>query len=249
MAEKTSDIYPHFVVENNKKPNRLFAFPVIGIIIKIILLIPIFIEMFFLAIAAGVILVITWFVVLFTKTYWDPAYRFFLGLMRLTAKTKLYLFGLTDTYPGFTLDTNGLFTLDIPKPTHCNPWLAIPLIGFIIRFILLIPYLIFSEVLDRGSGVAMVISWFAVTFKKVFPESLYEFERDTLRVEFAADAYLIGLSDTYPSFAISMNHQTTKILLIIAGAVLFAWSASMPSPTNDRASYQDTYQYDRTHSI
>ncbi len=249
MAEKTSDIYPHFVVENNKKPNRLFAFPVIGIIIKMILLIPVFIEMFFLAIASGFLLLINWFVVLFSKTYWDTAYRFFLGLMRLTAKTKLYLFGLTDKYPWFGLDTNGICTLDIPKPEKSNIWLAIPLLGFLVRFVLLIPYLIFSEVLNRGSGIALIMSWFAVTFKKIFPESLYEFERDTLRVEFAADAYLIGLSDTYPSFAISMNHQTIKILLIIAGAILFAWSASMPSPTNDRASYQNDYQYNRSNSI
>jgi hypothetical protein len=246
MVDTTTKMYPHFTVDNNKKPNRLYAFPLLGILIKIIILIPQFVEMFFLGIAAIFLLIINWFIVLFTGEYWDLAYNFFLGIMRLEAKMHLFLYGLTDTYPGFALNTKNLFTLTIPKPTNPNRILAIPLIGIIVRFILLIPYLIFNEVLGRGAGIAMVCSWFAVLFNKQFPESLYEFERDTLRVSFASSSYILGFSDHYPNFKISMNHQTIKLLLIIAGAICLglSWGGSDQN-MNNNTNYR--YQYNNYH--
>jgi len=239
MAE--AKIYPHLAVENNKKPNRFLAFPLIGIIAKFIILIPVFIEMAVLAFVGFFVLFINWFVISFTGKYWGAAYKFFLGLMRLGTKVELYIYGITDKYPGFTFDTNKILELNIPKPEKPNRWLAIPFVGIAIRAILLIPYSIFVTVLDRGSGIALVISWFAVLFKAKFPESLYEFEKDSIRVSLSASSYLLGLSDKYPSFYISMNHQTVKILLLIAGTILTALNM-----TNNYSSgnyYNDSYKY------
>ena len=221
MAEE-KNLYPELVVENNKNPNRWYAFPLIGLMVRLVFLLPVFLELLFLGIFSFFVLVTNWFVILFTRNYWNFAYRYFLGVMRLSGKVRLFIWGITDTYPGFSFSTKGIYTLTFTKPEKPSLLLAFPVIGILIRFILLIPYFIFNEVLDRGAGLAMVISWFTVLFKKRFPESLYEFERDSLRVSFAASAYIVGFSDKYPSFAISMNHQTIKILLIIAGAMLFA---------------------------
>jgi len=239
MAE--TNLYPHLSVESNKKPNRLYAFPLFGFIVKVILLIPVFVEVAVLGFVALMALVINWFFILFTGKYWDAAYKLFLGLFRLGAKIKLFIWGITDKYPGFTLDTSKLFELDVAKPDKPNRWLAIPFFGFLARAFLLIPYFIFAQVMEKGSGVAMVISWFAVTFKSKFPESLYEFEKDSLRVSLATSTYMLGLSDKYPSFAISMNHQTAKVLLLIAGALLTAgnWGNSRDlRDLNDRSVYE-----------
>lgn len=239
-------IYPTLVVENNKKPNRFLAFPLFGILVKMILLIPVIIEIMFLSLFSGFVLMINWFIISFTGKYWDFAYKFFLGFMRLETKMSLYFYGITDRYPWFTFSTNGILELDVVKPENPNRWLAIPLLGLFIRFILIIPYFIFSEVLGRGSGVAMVISWFVVLFKGKFPESLYEFEKDSIRVSLASSVYLVGLSDKYPSFNISMNHQTAKILLIIAGAILMM--SSFGDSYKEKAKqkpyqYEDKYDY------
>jgi hypothetical protein len=244
MADKTKSLYPHFSVENNKKPNKLLNFPFFGILIKVIILIPVWIEAFFLGIAAFFVLMANWFVISFTGRYWDVAYRFFVGLMKFWIKIRLYMFGITDKYPGFNLNTNGLFEFDIPKPENPNKWLAIPLLGLIVRLILLIPYCIFSDVLQRGANFAMFLSWFVILFKGRLPETIYEFERDSLRVNYAANAYVVGLSDKYPSFYISMNHQTAKILLIIVGAIFSAFNM-LGSLTSDQKSTYDTkdYQY------
>jgi hypothetical protein len=233
MAKKL-EIYPHFEVANNKAPKKYYAFPIGGFLVKVVFLIPVAIELLFLTIAGFFILLINWFIILFTGEYWDTAYRFFLGFMRLETKVALYLYGLTDNYPGFSLNTNGLFKLDIDKPKKPNRWFAIPFFGFIAKFILLLPYMIFCEILSKGAFVGVIISWFAVTFKNKYPESLYEFERDSIRVSNAASAYLLGLKDNYPSFYISLeNYQTAKLLLIIAGA-FFTFSGGGKS---DNSSY------------
>jgi len=219
MAE-TKKIYPQLAIENNKKPNRWLAFPLLGIMVKIVILIPVFIELAILYFVSTIILFINWFIILFTGKYWDSAYSLFIGIMRLETKVRFYLFGITDKYPGFNFETKGILELNIEKPQKPNRWLAIPFIGILIRAILLIPYFIFVDVISRGAGVAMVLSWFVVLFKGIFPESFYEFEKDSLRVDIAYSAYIYGLSDEYPSFSISMNHQSVKIALIIVGAIL-----------------------------
>lgn len=253
MTASTTTMYPQLVVGNNPTPNKLLAFPFFGILIKLILLIPVGIELIFLSIFSAFVLFICWFVILFTGKYWDFAYRFFLGFMRLDAKISLYIWGIVDRYPGFTFSTNDLFKLDVVKPEEPNRWLAIPFIGIFIRSILAIPYLIFSDVLARGANVAMFLSWFAVLFKSRYPESLYEFEKDTLRVTAASSVYLLGLSDRYPNFTISMNHQTAKILLLIVGAILFAMNllgSLAPDETSQRPYNSSSYskQYDTPHN-
>jgi hypothetical protein len=235
---KKHAIYPLFEVENIKKPKKYYAFPIGGLLLKLILLIPVWIEMVLLSIVAFFILIINWFVIISTGKYWDTAYNFFLGFMRLQTKVALFIMGLTDQYPGFSLSTDKRFKLDIEKPKNPNKWLAFPVLGFVVRVILLIPYFIFSNVLSNGAFVAVIISWFTVTFKNKYPESLFEFERDTLRVSNAADAYMLGLKDNYPSFYISMDHQTIKILLIIAGALLVFSNWGDGSGSN---SYQPSY--------
>lgn len=249
-ADKKKNIYPNFYIAPNKNPNRLYAFPFFGVLIKIILLIPVFIEAIFLAIAVPIVLLITWIVVEFTGKYWSHGYYFFVGALRFWTKISVFMYGMSDKYPGFNFSTNGMFTLEIEKPVKPNRWLAIPLIGFLVRLILLIPYHIFSQVLQNGSTIAWVITWFTVLFKKKFPESLYEFEFDTHRVSLAASVYLFGLSDKYPSFAISMNHQTIKILLIVGGALLTAanWGDSMMG-RDQHYNGRDRYDYNQNQDL
>jgi hypothetical protein len=244
MEEKRAKLYPHIAIHNNKKPRHLFAFPFIGFLIKIILLIPVWIIYPLLLIIFTFFFVVNPFVILFTGTYWNPAYTFFLDFMRYNTKVTLYLYGLCDKYPGFYLGTDNLFELDIDKPKKPNKGLAFPVFGLFVRIILLIPYLIFSEVLKKGSMVSVISSWFTATFKSIYPESLYEFERDTLRVANAQFAYILNLTDEYPSFYISMDHQTVKIVLILAGAFL-TFSNPKTADTNKEEQYRRSvpYQY------
>lgn len=241
-GNKKGTIYPHFSIERNKKPNRFFAVPLFGFLIKIIILIPVFIEGFFLSIYSFILWIINAFVILFTGNYWDTAYDFFIGMMNFTTKISAFIYGLTDTYPGFNLTSNGLFRIKIEKPKNPNRLFAIPLFGFLARFILLIPYYIFARVMQNGTGIAMVVSWAPVLFQGRFPESTHEFESDTIRVQQSIYCYMTGLSDRYPSFSISMNHKVIKIILLIVGAIMLLFSNSHYFGQNSNNRVNNDYQ-------
>lgn len=221
MAEKKKEqnLYPELILKNNDNPSKLLAFPLLGLLIRTILLFPVFIEGFFLALGYLFFWISVPFVILFKGTYWDRAYDFFLGYFKFKTKVSLYLYGLTDKYPWFGLDDNGLFSLRVTKPVKPGKLLGFPLLGFIIRSVLLIPYIIFASILSYGALVAVFVAWFAVLFTGKYPESLYGFVRDSIRVDLADEVYCSYLSDTYPSFYMGMKNKTVRNLLIIAGAL------------------------------
>jgi hypothetical protein len=242
MAEK--NVYPHLVIKNNEHPNKLYAFPFVGLFIKIIMLIPVFIMAWALSFAFLFFWIINPFVILFTGKYWHAAYEFNLTFFKYTTKILLFILGLTDKYPGFNTEAHNSFELNFEKPKSPSTILALPFFGALIRIVLLIPYLIFQSVLQSGTRVALIISWFAILIKGKFPESLYEFESDAIRVSLASAAYITFLSDSYPSFSISMKHQTVKILLIIAGAlILFTGMANGISAKQSMHYKYNNYKY------
>ncbi len=211
--------YPAIQIQHPKNPNRFYAFFLVGFLVKIILLIPIFIELFFLGIGEIIVTIINSFVVLFTGKYWQSAYSYNLGIIRLVTKITFYVQGLTDKYPGFDFETRG-FSLKMDCPKKPSRLFAIPVFGGIVRILFMIPYGIYSQVLGHGAFAGVFVSSFPVLFQGNYPESTYEFARDSVRVNQALTFYLMGLSDSYPSFHISMNHKNIKIALIIAGIIL-----------------------------
>jgi hypothetical protein len=224
-AASPINLYPKLTNMNNEHPNRLLAFPVFGFIIRIILTLPAFVVLFLLMYAYLGAIVITSFYILFTRKYWQPAHAVTVAYLIYTIKINLYMFGLTDKYPGFNFETNNIFELDVGMPEKPSRLLAFPLLGSFLRAILLIPYFIFAVVLANGTQVAVLCSWFGVLFTGKYPESLYEFNCDNIRVSSRLNMYAAYLSDTYPSFHISLNHKTIKIILIILGAALMLFSS------------------------
>ena len=219
-------MYPEFTVKRNEHPKILFAIPFVGLLIKLILIIPVYIVQLALGLVVGVLWAITPFVILFKGRHWDIAYEMMSGLITYQTKVTLYLTGVTDIYPGFNLKPNDAFTLHIRMPEKSSRMLGFPILGFLVRLFITLPYTIYASVLSNGMRLAAIASWFAVMYKKTYPESLHEFVRDTTRVHMASMMYLYYLSDVYPSFKISMNHKKVKIALIVLGALWFVFGDS-----------------------
>lgn len=229
-----SNIYPVIDINRNEMPNKLYAIPILGFLIKAIILIPVVIWIQILTMAASYLTIINSFIVLFTSKYSKDAYNFNLGLSRLTAKTIYFLYGLTDKYPGVSLEIKDNFTVDIEFPENPSKFFAIPIIGGLIRVILLIPYFIYQMVLSYAAFIGVFFSFFNVLVKSKYPESTFELARDSVRVSQATFVYMSGLSDKYPSFHISMNHKIIKIILLVAGALLLLGTnfSSLLIPSN-----------------
>ncbi|MBI2616593.1 DUF4389 domain-containing protein [Candidatus Gottesmanbacteria bacterium] len=238
-AEKIpSDLYPTLKITRIKNPNKFYAIPLLGFLVKIIILLPVYIVFAIYGVALFLILAINSFYILFTGKFWKSAYDFELGFMRYTAKLYFFFFGLTDTYPGFDFTIHDSYTLDIHYPKNPSRFFAIPILGGIVRMILLVPYFIFEQVVSTGGFIGVVVSFYRVLTKGEYPESTFELARDSVRIREAAGAYMMGLSDSYPSFWISFNHKNIKIALIIAGIVV-----SFGNWTNQDF-FHNQYEYD-----
>lgn len=83
--------------------NRLLAFTGI-IFVKMILLLPHLIVLYFIGIAAFFVGWIGYFAILFTGRLPEGFHRFITGYLRWNARLSGWLFSLTDTYPPFSLD-------------------------------------------------------------------------------------------------------------------------------------------------
>src|SRR4029453_10057708 len=93
--------YPLLSVHHIEDPNRFWAIPVVGIVAKGIILIPVGIWLYLLSLAVIVVSIINSLMVFFTGKYWGAAYGLGLGVLRLETKAWFFLMGLTNRYPGF----------------------------------------------------------------------------------------------------------------------------------------------------
>ncbi len=244
-----TSIYPELKIDRIKSPNRFYAVPIVGFLVKLIMVIPVGIELWVLTIAQFFVYVFNSFYISFKGTYWKSAYRLNLGIMRLETNLNFFLWGLTDTYPGFDFKTTN-YTLDIAYNKKPNRLFATPILGLIIRFVMLLPYSIYSQVVSTASFIAILVSWTDVLFKKKYPATTFEIARDSIRVDQAAKMYYLGMSDSYPSWWISMNHQGLKILLLIAAALitLFQLNNQVQSYMRLPEQIQKQMEQPKTHS-
>ncbi|MPZ23676.1 MAG: DUF4389 domain-containing protein [Dehalococcoidia bacterium] len=83
--------------------NRFLNFPILGMIVKVILVIPHLIILFFAAIVAAFAVFFGQFVILFTGRF-PPAWAGFVaGTTQLSIRINLWVFAFTDRYPPFSL--------------------------------------------------------------------------------------------------------------------------------------------------
>lgn len=207
--------YPHITIEKIENPNRFYAFPILGGLYKFIILIPVFIEFYIFNLIWPILLLLNSFVVLFTGKKWKIAFDIGAGIVNLDVKINFYLNGITDKYPGFKFTIEDNYTVDIPYIESSNRLFAIPFLGGIIRYFATIPIVIFYYILNVTTQLITGFSSFVVLFTGRYPESTFELVRDTTRMLMGATMYLSGMSDTYPSFKISMNHKVLKLGFII----------------------------------
>ena len=97
--EQAYDVQVEFTVP--EWHNRFWAIPILGIVVKTILLIPHLIILSILGHVAGLLFLVTWIPVLFGGRYPSWGYEVIGGYMRWNTNASAYLYGLTDRYPPF----------------------------------------------------------------------------------------------------------------------------------------------------
>ena len=187
-----------FSVDYLENPNRLWAFPVVGGMVKTVIVLPIGIWLMLVAFAAFLLCFVNGFLVLLTGTYWRPAHALAVGLMWLSAKANCFTLGLSDTYPGFSLDSSDKVRLEIALPERPDRFFALPLVGGIVRIAILVPIFIFLFVLGLLVMCVYWITWVPVLFIGRYPEGLFSLMVFVQRFQLKLSAFVFGLSDRYP---------------------------------------------------
>src|SRR5205807_324582 len=89
--------------ERPPRNGRLYALPLIGGLVRVLLLIPQFIALLLVTVLVEVVALFLWLIVLVSGHYPRWGYRLVGGYIRWWARTQAFLFGLTDQYPPFKL--------------------------------------------------------------------------------------------------------------------------------------------------
>ena len=103
MAASGNDYPVSFEAGYPESPSRLLALLGVIFFIKIILLIPHLIIIYFLSIASFVVMYIGYWAVLITGSYPRGLFNFQIGVQRWSLRLNAWLAGWTDRYPPFSL--------------------------------------------------------------------------------------------------------------------------------------------------
>jgi uncharacterized membrane protein len=193
-------------VQRSETQSRLTNFPLgIGTTIRSFLLIPHFVILYFLQIAADIVFFIATFAILFTGRYPRGLFNFYVGYTRWNANMTGYLVSAYDKYPGFTMESQADYPLsfEVEYPESLSRILNFPILGLIIKFILLIPHLIVVSFLMLVAMIVLFIAQFAILFTGSFPEGMHRFMIGVGRWSMRVNAYAYALTDKYPPFSLN----------------------------------------------
>jgi hypothetical protein len=174
-----------------EKRSRLTSF------FRLILAIPHLIAYSFYGIAAGVLVVVAWFALLFTGRYPRGMYDFVASFLRY--ETRVFGYGclLTDEYPPFSGDAAISYPVDLniapPKESYDR-------LKVLFRIILAIPVLIISYAMRIVAEVGALLAWFAIVILGRQPKGLQDMIALGLSYQQRATAYMSLLTEDWPPF-------------------------------------------------
>ncbi|MFD7868210.1 DUF4389 domain-containing protein [Streptomyces sp. NPDC057682] len=163
------------------------------VLFRLLLLIPHFIVLFFLGIAAFFTVVFGWFAALVLGRLPMPVFGFLAATLAYRTRVSANVMLLVDRYPPFTLTQPSDYPVCIDvRPTRLNR------LAVLFRLILAIPAAIVQSLATTGWFALAVIWWLVTLVLGRMPKPLFEATAAVLRYEMRLSAYLSMLSPAYP---------------------------------------------------
>jgi hypothetical protein len=166
----------------------------VTVFFRLILAIPQIIVLYFLGIAAGVVLIIGWFAALFTGRLPQSFADFLLGELRWRIRVTAYVYLLTDVYPPFALSSDANYPIDVAVRSGRLNRLAV-----LFRYFLAIPGSLAVALVSVGMYVFSIVTWVATLVKGETPRAMFEANAATIRYATRLAAYFYMLTSFYPS--------------------------------------------------
>jgi len=190
MTPPNPDFPVRLEVDHPDRLSRLLIF------VKWLLLIPHYIALWLLGIAAVLVLVFAWFAVLITGRYPEGLFNFLVGYERWRFRLASYLMLQTDRYPPFSLEDDPSYPvrLQVDYPERIARWRPL------LHWLLAIPAIVVTAVLGLITYVIVVIAWFAILITGRYPGALFNFVTITLRWSLRVTVFTYWMTERYPPF-------------------------------------------------
>ncbi|MFF1835531.1 DUF4389 domain-containing protein [Streptomyces sp. NPDC058231] len=220
------------------------------VLVRMLLLIPHFIVLFFLQIAAFFTTIAGWFAALVLGRLPEPVFRFLAGYLGYHTRVSASAMLLIDRYPPFALNPPPDYPVRIEvRPTELNR------LAVFFRLILMIPAAVVQGLVSSGWWTLSIIWWLITLILGRMPRPLFEASAATLRYQMRFTAYFLMLTPAYPKGffgddALSVPEQRSRsatrplimsgagkallvLFLVVGVAAEIATSVATPSETTD----------------
>jgi hypothetical protein len=199
------DAYPVNVsYDRSVKINRLWGIPLIGVMVRFIMLIPHFIVLLLIGFVALIQLLVSWVPVLLLGRYPGWGYRWTGGLLAYSQRVTAYAMLMTSTYPPFSLagEEYSQVTVRYDEGVRINRVWGIPIVGYLVRAIVLIPHFIVLWVLSILAGLLAMFVWVPVLILGRQADIIYTVVGGYYRWQLRITAYWLLMVDRYPPFSL-----------------------------------------------
>ena len=198
------DAYPVNISYDREAPiNRAWGILFFGLLVRWVLLIPHYLVLLLVAIVAALGLLVAWIPVLILGRFPSWGYRWIGGFLAYSQRITAYALLMTSTYPPFALETEEYpITVRYDEGVRINRLWGIPIIGHIVRFIVLIPHFIVLWLLGIVVAFLIWVVWVPVLIYGRQAVLIYTVVGGYYRWTLRAMAYLFMLVDKYPPFSL-----------------------------------------------
>jgi hypothetical protein len=198
------DAYPVNISFDRQAPiNRLWGIPFIGAWVRWIVLIPHFLVLVLVVLVAAIMMLFSWLPVLILGRFPGWGYRWIGGLMGWSTRVQAYYQLLGAQYPPFSLQPEGYpISVRFDEGVRINRLWGIPLLGWIVRAILLIPHYIVLFLIGIVVGILQIFTWVPVLFLGRQSDLIYTVVGGFMRWWFRVLSYQLLMVDRYPPFSL-----------------------------------------------
>jgi urea transporter len=169
------------------------------IFLKWLFAIPHFIIVYLLGIVNGVLILIAFFAILFTKKWPRSLFDFSVMIQRWTFNVYAYaVLLLRDEYPPFSGESGEYpLVLEVEYREDLSRW------QIFVKWLLAIPHLLVLAILGIAVSIVVLIAFFAIFFTGRYPRGMFDFVVGTMRWYVRVNAYAFWLmTDRYPPFSL-----------------------------------------------
>lgn len=157
--------------------------------------------MLFVAIWAGILAFLAFWVVLFTGKYPESWFNFQVRVFAWSSRFSASLFHLTDEYPAFLpRGESAAVALSAERPDKISRGLTLVRALFGVIYVG-VPHGFCLYFRYIGTAVLAFLAWFAVLFTGKYPERWYAFNVGTFRWGMRVSLYWGNMTDAYPPFS------------------------------------------------